>query len=272
MSASGVILGSSPGRQHQVRVYGRLLANSFLEAYSHRTAFWMGAGAMMTNNVAWIIIWAFFFDEVGDVRGWDGDRIRLLMAIVATVTGLVLGFFSNVRRLAEMANTGELDAALALPVATLPYVACRQVKPGGVGDFLFGPLLFMLVANPTPSRIAIYVVGALSGAAVLMGFLIVVGSVGLRYRSDVVSEQSFQAILLFAFYPVDIFGPWARFFMYIVVPAGFVSAVPVRLLDRADGGLLAVQLAVAVGLLTAGVVSFNWAMRHYTSGAAWTQG
>ncbi len=254
-----------------LRVYGRLLANSWYEAYSNRAAFWMGAGAMTTNNVAWIIIWAFFFDEVGTVRGWDGDRIRLLLAVLATAAGLVLGFFNNVRRLAEMADTGEIDAALALPIPTLPYLACRRVKPGGIGDFVFGPVLFLLAANPTPVRTATYVVGSLSGAAVLIGFLTAVGSVGLRYRNDVVSEQGFQAILLFAFYPVDIFGPWARFFMYIIVPAGFVSAVPVRLVDEFSPGLLALQLGVAVALLAVGVLTFNWAMHHYTSGAAWTQ-
>ncbi len=254
----------------RVGVYRRLLANSWLEAYSQRTAFWMGVGAMVTNNVAWIVIWAFFFDEVGTVRGWDGDKIRLLLAILATASGLVLGFFSNVRRLAELADTGELDAALALPISTLPYLACRQVRPAGVGDLAFGPILFLLAANPTPARTATYLIGALSGAAVLVGFLILIGSVGIRYRNDVVSDQGFQAILLFAFYPVDIFGPLARFFMYVVIPAGFVSAVPVRLVEEFSFGLLALQLSVACVLLAAGVATFNWAMRHYTSGAAWS--
>ncbi len=255
----------------RLRAYGRVLATSFAEAYSHRAAFWVGVVTMLTNNIAWLIIWAFFFDQVGTVRGWDGDRIRLLLAILATATGLVIGFFNNARRLAEMAGTGELDAALALPVPTLPFLLCRRVRPGGVGDFVFGPLLFMLAGNPTLSRTAMYVLGSLSGALVFLGFLVLIGSIGLRYGNEVVSEQGFQTVLLFAFYPADIFGPLARFVMYFVVPAGFVSAIPVRLVDDFSLGLLAGQLAAALVAVLAGWFAFRWAMEHYTSGAAWTQ-
>ena len=36
---------------------------------------------------------------VGDVRGWDVDRVLLLLAVLCTSAGLVLGLLSNSRRI-----------------------------------------------------------------------------------------------------------------------------------------------------------------------------
>lgn len=248
----------------------RTLVGAWLECVSFRAAFWAGIAAMTLNNLVWLLVWAFFFDEVGTVRGWDGDRIRLLLAVLATSAGIVLGLFNNSRRLTELAADGALDAALTLPVPTLGYLLCRVVSPVSLGDLFFGIVLFALIGDPDPARIVMFVAAVAGSAGVLIGFLVLVGAIGIRYHSRFVSEQGFQAITLFSFYPVDVFGPKARFLLYVVVPAGFVTAVPTRLLDRFDPGLLALEAVAATVMVAVGSVAFRRSLRAYTSGAGWT--
>ena len=34
---------------------------------------------MVVNDIVWVVFWILFFRRVGSVRGWDGERIRLLV-------------------------------------------------------------------------------------------------------------------------------------------------------------------------------------------------
>ncbi|MCU1344266.1 MAG: hypothetical protein JWL70_532 [Acidimicrobiia bacterium] len=75
---------------------------------------------MVLNDLAWIGFWVLFFHRVGNLGGWDRDGVLMLLAVLTTGGGLVLGFLSNARRLAQLITDGGLDAVLALPVHPCP--------------------------------------------------------------------------------------------------------------------------------------------------------
>jgi ABC-2 type transport system permease protein len=59
--------------------------------------------------------------------------------------------------------------------------------------------------------------------------------------------------------------------MFTVIPAAFLTGVPVHLVDHFRWATLAAMLGVAVGsVLLAGVV-FRAGLRRYRSGALWTR-
>jgi ABC-2 type transport system permease protein len=254
-----------------MRIVRATLRAAFAEAWANRGGFWGQIGAMLVNDAAWVLFWVLFFHRVGSLRGWDSGGVLLLLAVLTTSAGLVLGLLANCRTIGRMAAAGELDAALALPVPPLAYLLVRRVEPVYLGDLTFGVALFAFAGHPTPARALTYAVGVLAAATILAGFLVATGSLSFFVGRNDVGELSFHAMLLFASYPVDIFGGAAKLLLYTALPAAFIGAVPARLLAAFDPVLAAVALAVAAAFALLGWVAFTLGLRRYASGAVWTR-
>jgi ABC-2 type transport system permease protein len=227
---------------------------------------------MIANDLAWVAFWLLFFNRVGSVRGWDAERVLLLFAILTTIAGIGLGLLANARSIGTLAANGELDAVLVLPVGTLAYVLVRRIDTSLLGDLLFGPILFVLAGTPTPERTAVYVLGSICGAAVMVGFLVAVGAltlfIGGRGQQG---DLAFQAILILASYPLDLFGGVTKLLLFTVVPAAFVTGLPTTLVDEFSALTALALIGAAAGFTGLGTVTFKLGMRKYASGAVWTR-
>ncbi len=254
-----------------MKVLWATMRGAFAEAWANRSGFWTQVSVMVLNDVAWVVFWVLFFHKVGSLRGWNTERILLLQAVLTTGGGLVLGLLSNARRVGQLAADGELDAALALPVPTLPYLLVRRVETTNLGDLLFGVGLFVVAGHPSPSRFAIYLVGSLVSAVTLAGFLIAVGSLAFFVGRNEGGELGFHALIMFSSYPVDVFVGPGRALLYSVVPAAFIGSVPARLIDSFNPALAGVSLLVAGVFCALGAVVFTLGLHRYTSGSTWTR-
>ncbi|MCA9926468.1 MAG: ABC-2 family transporter protein, partial [Anaerolineales bacterium] len=74
--------------------------------------------------------------------------------------------------------------------------------------------------------------------------------------------------ITFATYPNALFTGMARVILYTVIPAGFVGAVPVQMIQTHSGELLLVLLGAAVVLWVIAVAVFYTGLRRYESGSA----
>jgi ABC-2 type transport system permease protein len=137
-----------------------------------------------------------------------------------------------------------------------------------MGDLLFGPVLFLAAGRPTPERAALFVVGSLCGAAVLVGFLVAAGAltffVGGRGAQ---ADLGFQAVLILASYPLDVFGGATKLLLFTAVPAAFITGLPVRLVDRFDLATAGALVGAAVLALALAAALFGAGLRRYSSGA-----
>jgi ABC-2 type transport system permease protein len=242
------------------------------EAWVNRRSFWVQVTAMIVNDLTWVAFWFLFFHRVGSVRGWDVQGLLTLLAIVATVIGFGLGLLANARRIGPVVATGQLDAVLALPVDPLGYLLVRRVDPALLGDLAFGPMLFLFAADPTPERTAIFVFGVAIGSVVFVSFIVLLGS--LTFFVGGTGEQAdlgFQALLLVAQYPVDLFAGFVKVLLFVAIPAAFVSGLPARLVGSFDPRTAAVLIAVAAGLAAASRITFALGLRRYRSGSAWVR-
>jgi ABC-2 type transport system permease protein len=254
-----------------MRAFGATLRAAMAEAWANRSGFWTQLLAMFANDLAWVAFWLVFFDKVGAVRGWDTDQVLMLLAILTSSAGLVLGVFSNARRIGRMAAEGDLDAALALPVPPLAHLLVRRIDTTNLGDLVFGLCLFAIAGDPSPSRLAIYLFGVATAATLFAGFLITIGSLAFFAGRNDAGDLGFHAVLMFAAYPVDVFAGAAKVFLYVVVPAAFMGAVPARLLDSFDGVAALALLGAALSFAVLGWFLFRAGLQRYTSGAVWTQ-
>jgi len=240
------------------------------QAWSNRRGFWIQVIAMIANDTVWVVFWLFFFRRFVSIRGWEFADMVILQAVLTLSAGFVLGLLANSRLIGQAIAEGELDAALALPIPTLPYLLVRRIDVAFVGDIFFGIGLFFVLGDPSPARLLIFVGSATASAAVIVGFLVLIGSTAFFLGRSEAGDLGFHALLLFASYPIDLFGARARFLLYAVIPAGFVSGIPVRLLNDFDWRLALSLAAVALGLLVTAVAAFKRGLRRYTSGSVWT--
>lgn len=241
------------------------------EARSNRSAFWTQLAAMVINDVVWILFWVIFFGRVGSLRGWHRSDVLLLLAVLTTGAGFVLGVLSNARRIGQLISDGGIDAALALPVRPLAYLLVRRVDAVNFGDFFFGLVLFLVACSPTPGRAAAYVFGSVAAAVVLASFLVLIGSLAFFTRRSEAGDLGFQAIILLASYPVDMFSGVTKVLLYTAIPAAFVSAVPARLVEHFDPWNAAGLMGVAAVLAVSAGGAFGLGLRRYTSSSLWTR-
>lgn len=246
-------------------------AGAWREALANRRGFWTQVGFMIVNDVVWVLFWLLFFNRVSEVRGWRVEDVIVLLAIATTGGGWVLGAMNNCRQLGQLIANGELDATLTLPVPTLPHLLARRVETLFLGDVVFGVTLFVLFGEPTPRRLLVFAFGAVCAALIISGFLVLVGSLAFHIGRNEAGDLGFHAILLFSSYPVDVFSGAAKFMLYVVVPAGFVSSVPARLVNEFDPRIAVGVFAVAVGFAVLGYLAFSMGLRRYTSGSLWTR-
>ena len=247
------------------------LRNAVAEARANRAALASQVTIMVVNDIVWVVFWILFFRRVGSVRGWDGERILLLLSVLTCAGGIALGVLANARRVGNMAVDGDLDGVLALPVPPLAHLLLRRVEAINVGDLVFGILLFALAGSPTAPRTAIFVGAVIAVATLLTGFLVLTGSLAFFIGRNEGGELGFHAMLLLGAYPVDVFAGAVKVVLYTVVPAAFVSSVPARLIEDFDL-VRALGLAGVAGFFAfAGWATFTLGLRRYTSGSDWTR-
>jgi ABC-2 type transport system permease protein len=248
------------------------LRTALADGWANRRSFGFQVLLMVVNDITWVLFWALFFDRVGTVRGWNPDDIFVLFSILLVVAGVSIGLLANSRRIGHLAADGELDETLVLPVEPLPHILTKRIDAANVGDLMFGPVLFLVAGHPTPERLAVFVLGSIAGTVALVGFLVFCGALTLFVGGR--GEQGdlgFQAILIFASYPLELFGGATKVLLFTAVPAAFVTGLPAQLVRDFDVQKAAVLLTVSGGLALLGWLTFALGLRRYSSGSLWTR-
>jgi ABC-2 type transport system permease protein len=246
------------------------LRTAVANGLANRNSFWFQVSLMVANDITWIIFWVLFFHQVGNLRGWDAHDVIVLFSILLTTAGVALGLFANSRKIGQLSADGALDETLTLPVPPLSHLLSTRVDAANTGDLLLGPVVFLLAGNPSPERAAMFLFGVGAGSVVLIGFLVACGSLTLFVGGR--GEQAdlgFNAILIFASYPLDLFGGATKMLLFTAVPAAFVTGVPARLVRNFDTPEALLMVTVAALFALIGWGTFHLGLRHYSSGSIW---
>jgi ABC-2 type transport system permease protein len=244
------------------------LRTAVANGLANRNSFWFQVSLMVANDITWIIFWVLFFHQVGNLRGWDTNDVIVLFSILLTTAGVALGLFANSRKIGQLSADGALDETLTLP--PLAHLLSTRVDAANMGDLLLGPVVFLLAGNPSPERAAMFLFGVVAGSVVLIGFLVACGSLTLFVGGR--GEQAdlgFNAILIFASYPLDLFGGATKMLLFTAVPAAVVTGVPARLVRHFDTPEALLMVVVAALFALIGWGTFHLGLRHYSSGSIW---
>ncbi|HVB73482.1 MAG TPA: ABC-2 family transporter protein [Ktedonobacteraceae bacterium] len=236
-------------------------------AMEYRTAFAMQVVTMAANDCMWLFFWWTFFRQFPLVHGWQSTDIVVIWAISACGYGIAMGVFGNAPRLATLIMNGGLDAYLGMPRTVLLHVCISATDPTAGGDVLFALGAFLLLLHPGVWEFGLFVLLACMVALIFASFVVILGSLAFFMgNTDGLTNQLLGSLITFSTYPMNIFSGAVRLLLFTVIPAGFVSFVPLQLLKQFTwpllGGMIgftALIVALAVGIFTLG-------LRRYESG------
>lgn len=240
-------------------------------AMEYRSAFWMKIVAMIANDSLWLFFWWTYFRQFPLVHGWQSTDVVILWSVTACGFGLSAGLFGNASQLATLIMNGGLDAYLGMPRYALLHVCIAATDPSAWGDILFAIGAYALLLHPDVFHVVLFIVLVLMICCVFTAFMVILSSTAFFLgNTEGMAQQMMGALVTFSTYPMDIFNGFVRVLLFTIVPAGFVSFVPLQLLRHFTWPLLGAMVGATTLLVLMAMGLFRLGLRRYESGSLLT--
>jgi ABC-2 type transport system permease protein len=244
--------------------YTRLNLNAQLE---YRGAFISQVAAMFLNDGVWVIFWVLFFTRFPVLRGWAVGDVITIWALATSGFGLSFAIYGNMLYLATLIAQGQLDVWMLYPRALLPHMLLGKMNATAWGDALFGYTVYFAFVRPDLTHALLFVGLSLSVALLFIGFGVLAGSLSFFLGNATgLSEQWRIAMLTFSTYPAILFEGAVKIVLFTLIPAGFVTYLPIQALRDLSLRDAALALGGALAMLVVGIAVFYLGLRRYESG------
>jgi len=236
-------------------------------ALEYRASFLVQAGFMLLNNLAILAFWGVLFSRFQRIGGWTLLDVALAYGIAATGFGLTAVLFGGSFELAGLVARGGIDNWLLRSRPSLLQALVSRTRISGFGDLVTGPLLLVLTRTCEPRRIVLFVAGSIAACLVITSFLVLLGCVAFRTgQADDLALTGLNALLSFGFYPPGIFGGATRFLLYVVIPSGLMTWLPVSLMREFSARDAAGLAGGVTAFVAAATLAWRHGLRRYESG------
>jgi len=240
---------------------------NFRAQLEYRGAFFSQVASMFINDGAWVVFWLLFFKRFPVLHGWSLTDVIALWAILTAGFGLAYGIMGNAIQLAGCIAQGEIDAWLLQPRAVLPHLLLGRSAPSAWGDALFGYIVYLGFVRPDWQRMAAFILLSLAVGVAFIGFGVLAGSLSFFLgNAGALADQWRNTLISFSTYPPTLFQGAVKILLYTVIPAGFVSYLPVETLRSMSPIYALLSIGGALCLLGAGAGAFYMGLRRYESG------
>jgi ABC-2 type transport system permease protein len=260
---------SSGGIAAEARLLRELWRMNLRALVADRGAFWTQAGFMAFNNLMFAATWVIFFSRFEEIGGFALRDVFQLQGMVSIAFGCFVVFCGGGRDLSRRIGDGALDVWLSQPRAVLVQAVGCRTQASGWGDMATGILLLAWGGGlATPQTALMAAIGVLTGWIAFTAIGVGYGALACWFAdSDALMRQIFDFTLTFSLWPERIFGGWLRVVLYTVLPAGFVSYVPIAAVREASLPMALAGLGGAAGLLAVAAWILGRGLRRYESGS-----
>jgi ABC-2 type transport system permease protein len=233
----------------------------------YRGAFISQVIAMFINDGIWVVFWVVFFNRFPVLGGWTQKDVISVWAITASGFGLGFAMFGNSLSLASLIAQGQLDAWLLYPRPVLPHLLVGRMVSSAWGDMLFGYATYILFVQPSLPQLFMFVCLSLAVAMLFVGFGVLLGSLAFFLgNATAIAEQGVNALITFSTYPAVIFDGGIKLVLFTLIPAAFVSYLPIEALRQLSPALALLSVLGAAVILGLGVLVFYRGLKRYESG------
>lgn len=234
----------------------------------YKTNFLIQSFGMVLNNLAFIFFWWVLFHRLDqEIGGYNFEQLMMIWAIGSAGFGLSQVLFGNSMHLTRLIVDGQLDSYMLQPKNLLWNILISRTSIMAWGDLFFGGVLFVVATPVSLFKLLLFLL-----IVVLAGFLftavMVLANTLTFYlgRSSALGQLLPEFVLTLTIYPEGIFGGVIRFLLYTLLPAGFISYIPVRLLNAFNGWHLLFVLAFDLVFVFLTFWFFAHGVRRYESG------
>ena len=250
-----------------LKLAGYFLKFNLQSAMEYRGSFLIQVLFMFFNNLMLLVFWWAIFYRFGEVRDWAMGDVVLLYAVVSTAFGISVVLFGNAGQLSRIISEGRLDYYLALPKDPFMHVLISRMFISGVGDVLFGILIFFFGGRVGFQSFVLFVLTSMVSAIIFASFWVITHSLSFFLgNSEGLSNVMGQALMTFSLYPRSIFTGVVKFILFTIIPAGFVSYLPVSLIKEFNFFVMAGYVSFAVGMALLARWMFSRGLKRYESG------
>ncbi|HEX7736752.1 MAG TPA: ABC-2 family transporter protein [Ktedonobacteraceae bacterium] len=250
-----------------LRFIGAYFVANLQASMEYRSAFWASVSLMFINDGLWLFFWWSYFHQFPLVNGWQQSDVVVLWSITAFAIGLSHAVFGNTKNLTQLIMTGGLDAYLGMPRNVLLHACLAGSDPASWGDVLFGLGAYIALAHPGPLEVLLFLLLSILAALVFTAFQIVFGTLAFFLgNTDGLVQQMIGALVTFATYPMSIFNGAVKVVLFTIIPAGFISFVPLQLLHQFTWPLAGAMLGFTLLILLCAAGLFQLGLRRYESG------
>jgi ABC-2 type transport system permease protein len=252
---------------NHARLLGKMLLLNLQGAMEYRLSFLLQVVLMGLNNLVFMGFWWLFFDRFHSVEGWNMERVSVLFSMGACAFGLARIPFGNLSVVSRKIGEGQLDLLLSQPKDPLLKLLAGRTSAPSMGDVLFGILLFGGATSYGWGKVPGMLMLAGLAASVLTSLGVIFHSLAfLMGRAEGVSSSLDEALLTFSLYPEGLFTGGVRFALFTVLPAAWVTWIPVSILEAPRFSHVLGYLTVVAGLAWVARRIFEAGLRQYESG------
>lgn len=211
----------------------------------------------------------------GQLNGWDGNRLLLLLGIYEVVGGVItLVIQPNMQQLMREIHQGTLDFALLKPVDAQLLISLRRVEVWKLSDIIIGlGVLFVALVRLgtllTWTQTLVFLVMLATGCALIYSFWLILATCAFWLVKVENILVIFQDLYQAGRWPVTVYPDWLRWTLTFLVPVAVATTLPAQaLLGELNGPFLPLTLL----LLPASILLSRWfwlrGLRHYTGASA----
>lgn len=250
-----------------LRFMGYYMKVNWQGAMEFRASFLSQMLSMMINNSVWIIFWSIYFTKFPVIQGWELKDILLLWGITAGGFGWVIALFGNTLRLSNMIATGQVDLYLTMPKNVLLHMLVSRMSFSAWGDYLFSWLMFFIAVGWDTPLLFKYLLAQLGVGLLFLAVFVLTQSLAFYMgNSEGIAGLMAEAMITFSSYPIDIFHGFTRIILFVVLPAGFISSLPVTFFRDFHWGLVGGWIVATVVFMGLALAVFYHGLRRYESG------
>lgn len=234
----------------------------------YRANFLIQSFGMALNNLAFIFFWWVLFHRLNnEIGGYSFQQMMSVWAIGSAGFGVSQILFGNSMRLTQLITNGQLDTYMLQPKNILWNILISRTSIAAWGDLLFGLILFLVVGPQTLYHWSIFLLAIVLAGCVFTAVIVVANTLTFYLgRATALSGLIPEFVLTFSIYPEGIFQGGTRFLLYTIFPAGFISYIPVRLLQSFSWVQLGCLLVFDVVFVALTFWFFYRGLKRYESG------
>ncbi len=236
-------------------------------AMEFRMSFLLMAGMMLINNFVWIFFWGVFFQRFQVVNGWELRDVMMMWAVSAGGFGIMAVLCGNYNRIAYLVASGQLDSYMCQPKPVLLNVLVSKMSITAIGDVAFALIIYGFYGDLSLIGCLKFILALLIAATIFLFFIVIVNALAFYIgNAEGISYQLYNSMIALSTYPTDIFHGAARLVLFTLIPAGFISYMPIGLFRSISDRFLLQAIGVSLGLALFGIWFFYRGLRRYSSG------